>query len=67
LSVSPYKNQQAIISLGRALAKKHGVQFLADDFRQDENFKKSDDFAKRRGFYRQKYCGCEFSRKGGKI
>lgn len=67
LSISPHKDQQAIISLGQALAQQHGLKFLSQDFRLDDGFKKSVDFGKERNFYRQKYCGCEYSQKNGKI
>lgn len=67
LSISPYKDDQAIKNIGQALAKKHHLKFLADDFRLNDGFKKVMMFASQQGFYRQKYCGCEFSLKNGKI
>ncbi len=67
LSISPYKNDQAIKNIGQALAQKYSLKFLADDFRVNDGFRKATEFAKEQGFYRQKYCGCEFSLNNGKI
>lgn len=67
LSISPYKNAEALRNLGLALGKKYGVQFLAEDFRSHNGFSQAMAFAKEQNFYRQKYCGCEFSIKNGKI
>lgn len=67
LSISPHKDDKAIKNIGQALARKHHLKFLADDFRLNDGFKKSTAFAKEQGFYRQKYCGCEFSQKNGRI
>ena len=67
LSISPYKDAKAIKNISQALAKQYQLEFLADDFRLNDGFKKAMDFARQQGFYRQKYCGCEFSLKNGKI
>jgi len=67
LVISPYKNAKAINILGRSLAKEYGIKFLMPEFGDEVNYKKTIAFAKNQGFYRQKYCGCEFSLKNGKI
>jgi epoxyqueuosine reductase len=67
LSISPHKDQRAIINFGQALAKQYNLEFLSQDFRAEDGFKKSVDFGKDQNFYRQKYCGCEYSLKNGKI
>lgn len=61
LFISPWKDDGIIRNLGAALAKKYGVKFLADDFQAEGGYDKSRAFAKEQGFYRQKYCGCEYS------
>jgi len=61
LLISPWKDDRAIRNLGMALAKKFRLKFLADDFQIDNGYAKSHAFAKEKGFYRQKYCGCEYS------
>ncbi len=67
LSFSPYKDQRTILNLGRALGKKYKLKFIDIDFRADDNWRKARDFSKERDFYRQKYCGCEFSLNNVKI
>lgn len=59
LTVSPYKNSELIMKLGQSLSPK----FLALDFKDNDGYKKSMEFAKNLGIYRQKYCGCRFSLK----
>lgn len=58
LSVSPHKNVQEINMIGQELSK----GFLPYDFKKQDGFKKTMDFAKEHNFYRQHYCGCESSR-----
>jgi hypothetical protein len=66
LSVSPHKDGQAVIHMGRSIGAKAGPKFLDRHFGQNGGFKKSVAKAKELGLYRQKYCGCEFSKKQGK-
>lgn len=61
LTVSPHKNAAVVNAAGRAAAAVEGVVFLEADFKKRDGFKKSCETARRRGFYRQDYCGCEFS------
>lgn len=63
LSVSPFKDGQAVIHLGRAEAGDNKVKFLDQHFGLADGFKKSVAKAKELGLYRQKYCGCEFSKR----
>ena len=57
LSVSPHKNVMEINKVGSMLS----AEFLAYDFKKEDGFKKTMAFAKTHDFYRQDYCGCEFS------
>ncbi len=59
LSVSPLKNAPEINRIGSAVC----ADFLLYDFKKQNGFKKTMDFAKEHNFYRQHYCGCEYSRK----
>jgi predicted adenine nucleotide alpha hydrolase (AANH) superfamily ATPase len=63
LLVSPYKDNQAIVNISKELATKYGVAFLEQDFQADDGYNKSQELAKELGYYRQKYCACEFSKK----
>lgn len=57
LSVSPHKNVLEINRIGGELSP----GFLPYDFKKQDGFKKAMDFAKEHDFYRQNYCGCQFS------
>ena len=63
LLVSPYKDSEAIRNISRELSGKYEVAFLDKDFQENDTYRKSQEFAKEAGFYRQKYCACEFSKK----
>lgn len=58
LTVSPRKNAALINSLGQA----HDG-YLASDFKKNDGYKRSVEICGEFGFYRQNYCGCEFSRR----
>ncbi len=61
LSVSPYKNSKWINEVGALVSKKTGANFLFADFKKNDGYKKSIEYSKEYGLYRQIYCGCEFS------
>jgi hypothetical protein len=63
LSVSPHKNAERIAEIGSGLEKKYGISFIRDDFKKGHGYQRSIELSKRWGFYRQNYCGCEFSLK----
>lgn len=58
LTVSPRKNAELINRLGQAYDK-----YIASDFKKNDGYKKSVEICDKHGFYRQNYCGCEFSKK----
>jgi len=60
LLISPYQDIQSIETIGKALADKYNVQFYFRDFRP--YFRKAMTRSRELGLYRQKYCGCLFSR-----
>jgi len=62
LSVSPHKSSRDINILGEQLAASHEVFFLAHDFKKKDGFRKSVEKSRQLGLYRQRYCGCCFSR-----
>jgi len=63
LTISPHKDAKIISELGRKMEEKYKVKFLDRDFKKQDGFKKSSCLCKKLGFYRQNYCGCEFSQK----
>lgn len=64
LSVSPHKSAEVINRLGKELAQKYGLEFYEADFKKQDGFKKAMTLARELNFYRQNYCGCEFSQRG---
>ena len=61
LTISPHKNSKVIFDIAKELAKKYELTFLDIDFKKQDGFLKTMKIAKEEGFYRQNYCGCEFS------
>ena len=61
LSISPHKKAVIINEIGREEAKKYNLEFLEDDFKKQDGFKKTNELAKKYNIYRQNYCGCLFS------
>jgi len=56
LTVSPHKNSAAIFAAGGEYPN-----FEAIDFKKRDGFLHSNRIARELGFYRQNFCGCEFS------
>lgn len=61
LSVSPHKNSTYINEIGEELENKYGVKFLHSDFKKRQGFLRSTQISREQNFYRQNYCGCEYS------
>jgi len=59
LTVSPHKSAPAIFAAGGAYPG-----FEAIDFKKRDGFLRSNRIARELGFYRQCFCGCEFSLRG---
>ena len=62
LSISPHKDAQVINSIGRETGIQHNIIFLQGDFKKDNGYRKSCELSRQYGLYRQKYCGCQFSK-----
>lgn len=60
LLISPYQGFEQIVSAGNRFAEKYNVSFYLRDFRP--HFRASLTAAQSLGLYRQKYCGCIFSK-----
>ena len=63
LLVSPYKDREALVAISKEVALKYQTTFLDRDFQINDTYKKSQELAKELGFYRQKFCGCEFTKR----
>jgi predicted adenine nucleotide alpha hydrolase (AANH) superfamily ATPase len=65
MSLSPWKKAPVLNRIGRMLGRRHGVTFLEADFKKKDGFKKSVALSKDLNLFRQDYCGCLYSRRGG--
>ncbi len=61
LTVSPHKISKNVFASGQKAAQLYGLNFLEYDFKKQDGFLKTMQIAKKNAFYRQQYCGCEFS------
>lgn len=60
LLISPYQDHERIKQIGLDLSNKYGIDFYYQDLRPF--FRDSQNKARQQELYRQKYCGCLFSR-----
>lgn len=63
LSISPYKNSAKIFEIGQEMSSENNAKFLEIDFKKNDGYKRSIELSKEFDLYRQKYCGCRYSRK----
>jgi predicted adenine nucleotide alpha hydrolase (AANH) superfamily ATPase len=63
LLVSPYQQHEELIRLGNTIGNKYGVEFFYKDWRLF--FRAGQSIAKENDIYRQKYCGCIYSKNEG--
>jgi epoxyqueuosine reductase len=60
LTVSAHKNALVVNAIGSSLSS---ISYLPEDFKKKDGFRKTSQFARDHGLYRQDYCGCPFSRR----
>lgn len=60
LLISPYQQHESLRLIGEEIGKEVGIKFYYHDWRP--NFREGQNIAKRQGVYRQKYCGCLYSK-----
>ena len=58
LLVSPLKSQKQLKKIGDAFNEKHGVEFIAVDYRAGGGTQDQSRVTKEKQLYRQDYCGC---------
>ncbi|MFW5866717.1 MAG: epoxyqueuosine reductase QueH [Armatimonadota bacterium] len=58
LTISPHKDAERIHEIGAEVAARHGLRFLAMDFKKGGGFQRSVELSREWDLYRQKYCGC---------
>lgn len=62
LAISPHKDAEIINRLGEEIAQEQNIKFLSGDWKKQDGFRRASTFSHEHNFYRQTYCGCEFSR-----
>ena len=62
LTVSPHKNADLINKIGEKFAVENGVEWLYADFKKENGYKRSIEISKEYELYRQRYCGCLYSK-----
>jgi epoxyqueuosine reductase len=67
LTISPHKNSLMINRIGDKIGEISGLEFLNKDFKENGGWQRSLIISRELGFYRQKYCGCEFSERARKV
>jgi epoxyqueuosine reductase len=63
MSISPHKNADKLNEIGDSLSKEYNVEYLSANWKKNDGFKIACELSKQEDFYRQDYCGCEFSQK----
>lgn len=61
LTVSPHKNSEVILGIGREISKELNIKFLDENFKKKDGYKRSIELSKENNLYRQNYCGCKFA------
>lgn len=63
LSISPHKNAEKLVEIGRKMGEEYGVAYLPSDFKKKNGYKRSIELSKEYHLYRQDYCGCIYSKR----
>lgn len=63
LTVSPHKNSTLINQIGREQCHGDTVQFIEENFKKQDGYKRSLVLSRDYNLYRQNYCGCVFSQR----
>ncbi|MDR0648040.1 MAG: epoxyqueuosine reductase QueH [Synergistaceae bacterium] len=65
LTISPHKDPALINEIGAAACRGFGVEWVPRVWRKGDGFKLSVGRSREWGLYRQNYCGCAYSFRGG--
>lgn len=61
LTMGRRKSSKVIFPIGEAVARRHGLQFYAEDWKKKGRESVARALVRERGIYEQKYCGCRYS------
>jgi hypothetical protein len=62
LSISPYKDADALNNIGKKLSEELDINYLYSDFKKKNGYKRSIELSHIYNLYRQDYCGCVYSK-----
>lgn len=65
LSISPYKDAEALNAIGKNLSEKYKINYLFSDFKKKNGYLRSIRLSEEYSLYRQNFCGCVFSKRNG--
>jgi len=63
LTLSPYKDSNAVNEIGTKLNEKYSSTYLYSDFKKRDGYKRSIELSRKYQLYRQDYCGCIYSKR----
>ena len=63
LTISPYKDADALNEIGKKLSEEYNINYLYSDFKKKNGYKRSIELSHIFNLYRQDYCGCIYSKK----
>lgn len=61
LTVSPHKNSKIINHIGKKVSDRMQVEYMENDFKKKDGYRKTLSLSKEMNIYRQNYCGCIYS------
>ncbi len=61
LTVSPHKKSHDIFAILQKMKEKYNINYSDLDFKKNNGFLMTTKIAEKENFYRQNYCGCEYS------
>lgn len=62
LTLSPYKDSDAVNKIGEELNQRYEATYLYSDFKKKNGYKRSIELSQIYHLYRQDYCGCIYSK-----
>jgi hypothetical protein len=60
--ISPHKNYDKLTKIGKEIAQRYNLDYLAQNFRKQDGFLKTNKISNSLNLYRQNYCGCKFAK-----
>jgi len=61
LSISPHKDTSTINTAALSISGDLGIKYHPANLKKKDGFRKANELSRSYGFYRQDYCGCQYS------